>query len=440
MMSTPEFAARETPKGLSHLAECAPPLLASMKGEVMKKVWLLAIVGVVLIAAGVGYLAWSGRWPGPSAADQERARALRAEAETQLQAGDQDAALASLNQSIDLAPQNDALRARASIHIARNDFGNAERDISKAISRGNALAADYSLRCWLRARGDALNQARNDCDRAIEMNPELAAAFGNRGLVGLRQNRNPEAWTDFNTALRIGGNDEWQAWRLFGRGLAAIGRGANVLGRQDINTAIRLKPGVAADFAAFGVGGEVIRELDDAAYAASADQGLDALEHYLAVYPNGAHAADARQRVADIHAWITEQQAAGQAALPGFNLAQVRGPGAPDSFGAIALSRSTWRVAFSTDYAEPMAAMQAAATACNGAAVRDCDAYAFRNVCASLALSRAERARGMAWAYSVDDAVHGALSQCRARGGRACLPVHTQCTPTPVAPTQAPAE
>lgn len=406
----------------------------------MGNLWKIAAALALVIGIGIAALVLTGIWPGPSAADQERARALQVEAQAQLQAGDQDAALASLNESIDLAPQNDALRTRASIHIARNDFENAERDISKAISRGNALAADYSLRCWLRARGDALNQARNDCDRAIEMNPSLAAAFGNRGLVGLRQNRNPEAWTDFNTALRIGGDDEWVAWRLFGRGLAAIGRGTNVLGRQDIDTAIRLKPAVAADYAAFGVGGEVIRELDDAAYAASEDQGLEALEHYLAVYSNGAHAAEARQRVADIHAWIAERQAAGRAALPGFNLAQVRGPGATDSFGAIALSRSTWRVAFSTDYAEPMDAMQAAATACNGTAVRDCDAFAFRNVCASLALSRAERARGMAWAYSVDDAVHGALSQCRARGGRNCLPVHTQCTPTPPEPVQAPTQ
>jgi Tfp pilus assembly protein PilF len=405
----------------------------------MGNLWKIAAALALVIGIGVAALVFTGIWPGPSAADQERARALQVEAQAQLQAGDQDAALASLNESIDLAPHNDALRTRASIHIARNDFENAERDISKAISRGNALAADYSLRCWLRARGEALNQARNDCDRAIEMNPSLAAAFGNRGLVGLRQNRNPEAWTDFNTALRIGGEDEWVAWRLFGRGLAAIGRGTNVQGRQDIDTAIRLKPGVAADYAAFGVGGEVIRELDDAAYAASEDQGLEALEHYLAVYPTGAHAAEAQTRVADIHAWIAEQQAAGRAALPGFNLTQVRGPGARDSFGAIALSRSTWRIAFSTDYAEPMDAMQVAATACNGTAVRDCDAYAFRNVCASLALSRAERARGMAWAYSVDDAVHGALSQCRARGGRNCLPVHTQCTPTPPEPVQTPA-
>lgn len=392
---------------------------------------------VLLAGIGVGVLAYMGIWPGPSAADRERSRTLFTQAQTELEAGDQEAALSTLSESIRLAPQNDALRSRASIHIARGDFDGALDDMNKVVGRGNALAVDYSLRCWLRARGDELNGARNDCDRALEMNPQLAAAFGNRGLVGLRQNRNHEAWEDFNEALRIGGSDEWVAWRLFGRGLAARGRGNNLEGRQDIDTALQTKPTVAAEFIAFGIGGEVMRELDDSAYAASTNSGLTALQHYLAVYPNGAHAAEAQAQIDEIQAWIAEQQAAGQRALPGFSLTQVRGPGANDSFGAIAMSRSTWRVAFSTDYAAPMDAMQAAAAACNGSSVRDCEAFAFRNVCASLALSRAERARGMAWAYGEDDAVQGAIAQCRDRGGRNCLPVHTQCTPTvdPPAPT-----
>jgi tetratricopeptide (TPR) repeat protein len=310
--------------------------------------------------------------------------------------------------------------------------------MDRIVRRGSALAADYSLRCWLRARDEALNAARADCDRAIEMNPALAAAYGNRGLVGLRQGRNPEAWVDFNNALRIGGSDEWVAWRLFGRGIAAIARGDNVAGRQDIETALRSNPSVAAEYAQFGIGGEVVREFDDAAYAAAGDPpSLATLQSYISVYPNGAHVAEARAHIAEIHAWIAEDQAAGQRALPGFSLTQARGPGAADSFGAIAVSRSTWRVAFSTDYAGPMEAMQAAASACNGTAVRDCDAFAFRNVCAALALSRPDRARGMAWAYGSDDAVRGAIADCRSRGGRACMAVHSQCTPTPEAATTA---
>ncbi|MEZ5957487.1 MAG: DUF4189 domain-containing protein [Hyphomonadaceae bacterium] len=405
----------------------------------MNMLVVAGIAAIVLIGAGVGALVWLGVWPGPSAADQERARTLFTEAQAQLQSGDQDTALTSLNQSIDLAPQNDALRARAAIHIGRNDIEAASRDYDRIIRRSGALAADYSTRCWLRARGENLNGARNDCNRAIEMNPGLASAYGNRGLVGLRQNRNPEAWQDFNTAMRVGGSDEWVAWRLFGRGLAAVGRGNNVQGRQDIEAAIRSKPGVAAEYAAFGVGGEVMREYDEAAYAAAVDpRSLETLRHYLAVYPSGLHAVEAQQQIDEIEAWIAEDIAAGRAALPGFNLEQVRGPGATDSFGAIALSRSTWRTAFATDYADPMDAMQAAQGACNGSAVRDCDAFAFRNVCAALALSRAERARGMAWAYERDDAVRGSIGQCRARGGGNCKPVHVQCTPTPAEIVQTP--
>lgn len=405
----------------------------------MGKWWIIAAIVALAVGGVLAALVLTGTWPGPSAADRERAQALFAEAQAHVQAGDQDAALALLTQSIDAAPQNDALRSRASIYITRNDIEAATRDYDKIISRRGALAADYSTRCWLRGRGENLSGARNDCNRAIEMSPQMAGAYGNRGLVGLRQNRNPEAWDDFNTALRIGGSDEWVAWRLFGRGLAAVGRGNTVQGRQDIEAAIRTKSTVAAEYAAFGVGGEVMREYDDAAYAAAIDpRSLETLRHYLAVYPGGLHATEAQQQIDEIEAWIAEDIAAGRAALPGFSLAQTRGPGATDSFGAIALSRSTWRVAFSTDYADPMDAMQAAQGACNGSAVRDCDAFAFRNVCAALALSRAERARGMAWAYERDDAVRGSIAQCRARGGSNCQPVHAQCTPTPAEPIQAP--
>lgn len=403
-------------------------------------IWLKIAAAFVVIGGVLAALVLMGGWPPPSTAEREQARAMFAEAQAQIQSGDQDAALESLSQSIDLAPQNDALRERASIYIARNDIEAATRDMDKLVRRGNALASDYSLRCWLRAHGDSLNDARKDCDRAIEMNSELAAAFGNRGLVGLRQGRNIEAWNDFNTALRLGGSDDWVAWRVFGRGVAAWGQGRAVEGRQDIETALHSKPTVVADFARFGVGGEVVREFDEATFARAMDpQSLISLEQYLIVYPSGVHAAEARAQIQEINAWVADSQEAGRSAIPGFSLSQVRGPGSTDSFGAISLSRSTRRVAFSTDYASPDEAMRAAAGACNGSLVSDCEAFAFRNVCAALALSPSVRsARGMAWAYGADDAVRGSVVQCRARGGRECVVVHAQCTPTPVTPATSP--
>ncbi|MBC7769165.1 MAG: DUF4189 domain-containing protein [Phycisphaerales bacterium] len=396
----------------------------------MGKWWIIAALGALVVGGGVLALVLTGVWPGPSEADRQRARLLLVTAEEQNNGGDQDAALQSLTNSIALAPQVEALRLRASIYVARGEFDGAERDLDQLVSgRGrSALAADYSLRCWLRARGDQLDRARDDCDRALEIDPALASAFGNRGLVGLRQRWYRDAWEDFNAALQNGGSDEWVAWRVFGRGAAAYGQGRLVEGRQDIETALRTRPAVAVEFAQFGIGADFMREFDDAAFeAATRRPSLITFQQYLYVHPNGEHVGVARSHIETIRARIEDEIAAGRRAIPGFSLAQDRGPGAADSFGAIAISRSGWRVAFATDYGNPSEAQLAAATACGAA----CDAFAFRNVCAGLALSPSSRARGMAWAYGEDNAVDGAVGECYRNGGRDCAPVHVQCTPTP---------
>lgn len=402
----------------------------------MAKRVIVAVAATLVLGAGLAALVFSGVWPGPSAEDRQRSLLLTTQAEEQLRSGDQDAALASLSTALRSAPLDSALRLRASIYIARNDAEAALRDANALIRRGGGLAADYSTRCWLRARVEELAGARSDCDRAIELAPALASAFGSRGIVGLKQGRHHEAWTDFNTALRLGGSDEWVAWRLFGRGIAAWERGDGLEGREDIQTALIGNPGVVAQFAQFGLGGDIIREFENAAYTSAVNpRSLFGLQIYLQVYPDGAHAAEAQTQIEEIYAEIAAEEAAGRATVPGFSLAQDRGSGpASDSFGAIAISRSSWRVAFATDYATGAEAEMAAARACNA----DCEAFAFRNVCAALAISPADRTRGMAWAHGRDDAVNGAVGQCRERGGRSCVAVHSQCTPTEKDPVAAP--
>jgi hypothetical protein len=404
----------------------------------MRKWWIIAALGALIVGGGALALVLTGVWPGPSTADRQQARLLFVTAEEQYRGGDQDAALQSLTDSIALAPQTEALRMRASLYVARREFDAAERDLDALISRGGAsvLAADYSQRCWLRARGERMDRARDDCDRALELDPALAGAFGNRGLVGLRQRWYRDAWEDFNAALQHGGSDEWVAWRVFGRGAAAWGQGRVVEGRQDIETALRTKPAVAVEFAEFGIGADFMREFDDAAYEAAMERpSLITFQQYLYIHPSGEHVGEAQSQIATIRARIEDEIAAGRRALPGFSLAQDRGPGAADSFGAIAISRSGWRVAFATDYGSPSEAQLAAANACGGA----CDAFAFRNVCAGLALSPSNRARGMAWAYGEDNAVDGAVGECYRNGGRSCVPVHVQCTPTPASEQSTPA-
>jgi Domain of unknown function (DUF4189) len=204
----------------------------------------------------------------------------------------------------------------------------------------------------------------------------------------------------------------------------------------DIETALRVKPAVAVEFAHFGIGADFMREFDQAAFeAATRSPNLTVFQQYLYVHPNGEHVEEARSHIETIRARIEDAIAAGRRSVTGFSLQQVRGPGAADSFGAIAISRSDRRTAFATDYANPEEAQLAAANACGA----NCDAFAFRNVCASLALSPSSRVRGMAWAYGEDNAVDGAVGECYRNGGRDCVPVHVQCTPTPPSQDSTPA-
>jgi tetratricopeptide (TPR) repeat protein len=122
--------------------------------------------GLVIAVAAAGYFAY-GVMSAPSAADVERSRQLFTQAQTDLESGAQDAALNALNESIRLDEQNDALRARSSILIARGEFDDALADLDKVISRRGGLAENYSTRCWLRARRERLDAAASDCNRAI---------------------------------------------------------------------------------------------------------------------------------------------------------------------------------------------------------------------------------------------------------------------------------
>src|SRR5262245_41512585 len=88
-------------------------LVCPARGADMGNWWKVAAAVALVIGVVVAGLAVTGIWPGPSAADRQRARAHYAQAEVHLQAGDRDAALQSLSESIRSDPQSDALRRRA---------------------------------------------------------------------------------------------------------------------------------------------------------------------------------------------------------------------------------------------------------------------------------------------------------------------------------------
>jgi lipoprotein NlpI len=107
-----------------------------------------------------------------------------------------------------------------------------------AQDRANAL----SSRCgWRWAKKDS-DRALTDCNEAVRVDPNLAAAYLNRGNVHLSKSDFEHAFADFNEALRL---DPKNAWAYAERGNLYKSRGDFDRALGDLNEAIRLDPGYA---------------------------------------------------------------------------------------------------------------------------------------------------------------------------------------------------
>jgi tetratricopeptide (TPR) repeat protein len=100
----------------------------------------------------------------------------------------------------------------------------------------------YALngRCWLRAlNGVDLDEALNDCNRAIRNTVNNADVFNSRGLVRLRLGDFDQAIADYDTALAM---NPKLSWSLYGRGLAEQRKGLTAEGAADISAATAINP------------------------------------------------------------------------------------------------------------------------------------------------------------------------------------------------------
>lgn len=105
--------------------------------------------------------------------------------------------------------------------------------------------------CFLRAiAGLELDAADRLCEAALA-EPTAIPIYSVRGVLRLKQNRNREAWTDFD---RVVAHDQGaSAQPLYGRGIAALRLGRVSEGQDDLAAAERINPGIAAQFASWGV-------------------------------------------------------------------------------------------------------------------------------------------------------------------------------------------
>ncbi|MBL8530182.1 MAG: tetratricopeptide repeat protein, partial [Hyphomonadaceae bacterium] len=148
----------------------------------------------------------------------------------------------------------DALLNRSRIYARQRDFRSAIADVDRG-----ALAAPANLefevdRCWYRVIANTqFDIARAACDRAVDgltgNIAALARAFDSRGQLNLKQNRNQEAWRDYDAAARL---DDNLPSPLFGRGIAGVRLGRNEEARADFARALELNADMARIYANYG--------------------------------------------------------------------------------------------------------------------------------------------------------------------------------------------
>lgn len=140
---------------------------------------------------------------------------------------------------------------RSEVYLAQSQFDLALADADRVIALSPDTPGGFRVRCDIRvAQNLELAAARQDCNRALEINSIDTAALSARGVLNLRSGANQEAWTDFDAAIFNGRAD---ARTLYGRGIAGLRLGRTREGRADIAAAERLQPEITATFASYGL-------------------------------------------------------------------------------------------------------------------------------------------------------------------------------------------
>ena len=109
-----------------------------------------------------------------------------------------------------------------------------------------------NARCWVRGLANVeLDQALDDCNRAIKRDGPRPAYLDSRGLINYRKNQYAIAIADYDAALKEAPR---LAWSLEMRGLAKAALGQIEAGKEDQAAAAAIQPEIAAHAAKYGLG------------------------------------------------------------------------------------------------------------------------------------------------------------------------------------------
>jgi len=102
-------------------------------------------------------------------------------------------------------------------------------------------AIAYNNRGYLQARLGNLDQALEDCNKSIELNPKNATAYDSRGYTLIKSGKLDKAIADFSKAIDL---DPTQAIAYAGRGHAYKLKDDRAKAEADMKKALELNPGI----------------------------------------------------------------------------------------------------------------------------------------------------------------------------------------------------
>ena len=139
---------------------------------------------------------------------------------------------------------------RGQLYAQYSSFQQAADDFDAVIRLDPKDSEALNNRCWVRAVLGDLQAAMSDCNSAIQLRPGYTDAFDSRGFVNLKLGKTKEAIADYDSALRV---NPKHASALYGRGLAKVRSGSLSVGNYDISLAKQIRPGIVEEFAKYGV-------------------------------------------------------------------------------------------------------------------------------------------------------------------------------------------
>ena len=133
----------------------------------------------------------------------------------------------------------DSYNNQASVHYQKGEYDQAIDDLDEALRLNPEYAEAYNNRGIAYFSKREYDQAIADYNEALRLNPELVEAYNNRGLAYHDQGEYNQAVADYNEALRLNPED---AEAYNNRGLAYFSKGGYDQAISDYNEALRLNP------------------------------------------------------------------------------------------------------------------------------------------------------------------------------------------------------